>query len=70
MTNNKPNLYFKGGGYHAEERLMSRYKSRLKNIVICRTNNSGDLLPIEPCKKCKSMADKLGVKITVIETVQ
>jgi len=54
------------GGEHAEARLIRRYRSNLKTIVICRINKSGNLLPIDPCEACKSLAMKFGIKIKTL----
>ena len=54
------------GGEHAEARLIRRYRSHLKTIVICRINKSGNLLPIDPCEACKSLAMKFGIKIKTL----
>jgi hypothetical protein len=50
-------------GDHAEERLMRTSPRSLSRIVIIRVNAKGDLLPIDPCKVCQSIAHKLGIKI-------
>lgn len=57
-----------GGGLHAEMKLMQMYGRKISYIVICRTNGKGHLLPIEPCDKCRKVADKLGIKIKSVET--
>ena len=54
------------GGEHAEARLIRRYRSHLKTIVICRINKSGNLLPIHPCEACKSLANKFGIQIKTL----
>ncbi len=57
----------KGGSVHAEMQVMKQAKRKgIYTIIICRTNNNGDLLPIEPCENCKKIADKLGIKIISI----
>lgn len=67
---NKPNITRKGGSIHAEEALMNQYGKVLQTIVICRTNKTGSsLLPIKPCSKCKSRANRLGIKIMTITDV-
>lgn len=50
-------------GDHAEERLMRTSPRSLSRIVLIRVNSRGDLLPIDPCHVCQSIAAKLGVKI-------
>ena len=54
------------GGIHAERELMQKYGSKIENIIICRVNKNGTLLPIEPCKTCQKIARKLNIKITAI----
>lgn len=61
---NYPRISGPGGSIHAEINLMHAYGTRLKHIIIVRTNLSGDMLPIHPCKNCQKIAGKLGIKIT------
>jgi len=56
-----------GGGNHAETMLMKRYGKQLKTIVVCRVNNSGWLLKIDPCSACQKLANKLGIKLLTLE---
>lgn len=55
-----------GTGFHAERKLLSRYGSNVKTILICRVGRSGDILPIDPCQACRKAAAKLGVKIVSV----
>jgi len=55
-----------GTAEHCEKRLIQRFGKRIHSIVICRVGRTGNFLPIEPCKSCKKMADKLGIKILSI----
>jgi hypothetical protein len=64
-TVNSPRFCRKGGGVHAELRLMKEHKG-LKTILICRVGGSGDLLPIDPCVVCAKKAFELGIKIITI----
>lgn len=50
-------------GAHAERRLMERYSHNIKTIIIMRIGRGGDILPIDPCCMCSSIAKKLGIKI-------
>lgn len=52
-----------GTAEHAERRLMARYGSLIKTIIICRVGRSGILRPIDPCTACKKAAAKYGIKI-------
>lgn len=61
IATNAPKLPNRGD--HAEERLMRTSPRSLSKIVLIRVNSRGDLLPIDPCHVCQSIADKLGVKI-------
>lgn len=56
----------KGGGEHAEVRLMRKHPRSLKTIIICRVNRNRELLPIHPCETCASIAKKLGIRILTI----
>ena len=65
---NKPRFNRFGGGYHAEREIMKvANKMGIVRILICRVGRGGDLLPIEPCNVCQSIADKLGIKIDTIK---
>ena len=55
-----------GGGAHAEMRLVQRYKTNVKTIIICRVGRSGNVLPIKPCNKCQKILDKLKIKTVTI----
>jgi cytidine deaminase len=63
---NKPRFDRLYGGLHAEVSLIRQYKRKLKTIVICRVGNSGRLLPIDPCIKCRKLAEKFDIKIASI----
>lgn len=56
-----------GTAKHAERLLMQRYKGLIKTIVICRVGHSGMLRPIEPCRSCQKVADKLGISIISVQ---
>ncbi len=56
-----------GGGLHAEMALLHRYGSNVKTIMICRVGNTGEILPIDPCRNCKKILDKMGIKIVIIK---
>jgi cytidine deaminase len=56
----------KGGGIHAEMRVMRKAGPSLSWILIVRTNNRGDILPIDPCETCAQKASELGIKIITI----
>lgn len=64
---NKHRVNKPGQSIHAEIDLMVRHGRKLRSIVICRTNNSGDLLPIHPCSTCQKFADRYGVIIRSIK---
>jgi hypothetical protein len=63
---NSPRFYRKGGGVHAEMKLMRTAGPGLHTIIICRINNRGDILPIGPCEFCAEKAMELGIKIKTI----
>lgn len=56
-----------GTAIHAERRLMERYGENIKTIMIARVGHSGELRPIHPCKSCKKVAEKLGIRIVSID---
>jgi hypothetical protein len=53
----------RGSGWHAEERLMHESGRGLVRVLVVRVNRQGKVLPIDPCEKCRRMAEKRGVKI-------
>ena len=63
---NKKRFKKYGGGLHAEMNVMLKAGPSLKTIVICRVNNKGKLLPIDPCCICSKKAQDLKVKIITI----
>lgn len=67
ITTNTPKLVNRGD--HAEERLMRRSPRSLTKIVLLRVNARGQILPIDPCRVCSSIANKLGIKIERISHV-
>lgn len=57
----------KGGGLHAEMRVMQcAHSKNIKTIIICRINKNGKFLPIQPCETCAEKALELGIKIISI----
>lgn len=66
FARNTPRFVKKGGSIHAEMALMARYGKNIKTLLICRTNKSGDMLPIHPCPICKNKAEELGIRITTL----
>jgi len=58
-----------GMGLHAEIELIKKYKKRISTIIICRVNNSGDLLPIDPCETCAKICKRLNIKIITISSL-
>ena len=61
---NRPRFHREGGSLHAE--MMVMRKPGVRYIIICRVNNSGQVLPIHPCKVCSAIAERHGVKILTI----
>ena len=61
-TTNRPRFSRFGGSIHAEVEMMRRY-SQVTHILLFRTNNSGHLIPIDPCENCAAIAEKKGVQI-------
>lgn len=59
----------KGCSIHAEIALIRKFGRKLKTIVICRTNKSGDILPIRPCESCLSMANRYNINIKTVKDI-
>lgn len=55
-------------GLHAEIELFKKYYP--SSILILRTNNSSKLLPIHPCKRCKSILVSNRVRLFTIEPIE
>lgn len=55
-------------GEHCEMRLIKRYGSKIKTIIIMRIGSGGNILPIDPCEKCSKVAEKMGIKIYSIKS--
>ena len=64
---NKRRFFKHGGGIHAEIELIRKCGPRLKTIILCRVNESGECLPIDPCIHCQKVIDKLGIKVVTLE---
>ena len=68
FTANTPGYFSsKGAGIHAEQKAIQIWKTRIKTILMCRANKSGQLLPIHPCEKCSKLSKKYGITIRTIE---
>lgn len=67
FTANSQFINNKGGGIHAEGKAIAIWGRRIKTLMICRANVSGQLLPIHPCQKCRKAAAKYGITIKTIE---
>jgi len=63
---NRPRFSRLGGSIHAEMWLMLKYGKRLKEIVVCRVNKTGDVKPIDPCAVCAAKAKELGIKLHTV----
>ena len=59
----------RGAGVHAERELIKKFGKKIKYIVISRFGNGGNILPISPCEICQKTADKLGIKIIVLQDI-
>lgn len=53
-------------GVHAERTLIERYGKAIKTIIIMRIGLGGEIRPIDPCRVCKSIADKMRIKIVSV----
>lgn len=56
-----------GAGIHAEAKLMRKYGTLVKTILISRIGHTGEWRPIEPCPRCRALAKRLGVKLVTID---
>ena len=68
-SSNKHLINRKGCSLHAEVNLIKKHARSLRTIIICRTNNRGDILPIQPCRTCSNLANKYGIIIKTIKTI-
>ena len=53
-------------GYHCEMKALHRWGNSIAEMVIMRLGNSGDILPIDCCPKCRAVLDKCGIKVLKI----
>jgi hypothetical protein len=53
----------RGGGDHAETKLIKKFGRRIDRIYIMRVGKTCDALPIHACENCSKVADKYGIKI-------
>lgn len=63
FSTNRRRFFRKGGGIHAEQRLIKRYKNNIKYIYIFRFNKNGSKLSIHPCPICYKLSEKYDIKI-------
>ena len=63
ISTNVPRFRKFGGSVHAEMNLIHNYGYKVRSIVIMRVGKSGQLLPIHPCKNCKKVLVKMGIKV-------
>ena len=57
-------------GIHAEQLAIKKYGRSIKTIIIIRTGNSGNILPIRCCSTCKSLCNKLGIKVFEFKSLE
>jgi len=63
-----PRFNKQGGGLHAEMLGLQRWGTRIKRITLVRFGKSGDFLPIDPCKNCNRVLNKLNIKVDILES--
>jgi hypothetical protein len=61
MMTNCGRFYHKGGGIHAEIRLIKRYGARIRSILLLRVSKQGKLSHIDPCCACQKLMSDLGI---------
>ncbi len=59
-----------GCSIHAEIALIKKIGRSLKTIIICKTNKTGGILPIHPCRTCASIALRYNIDIKTIGEVK
>jgi cytidine deaminase len=62
-TNTPGKFNKRGAGNHAEQNAISKHGGKITTMILFRVNPRGDLLPIEPCNKCKKLIGKYNVKL-------
>jgi cytidine deaminase len=64
---NTPRFSRHGGGIHAEMAIMRLAKQYgIVRILICRVGKGGAFRPINPCPRCRKVAEKLNIKIETV----
>lgn len=66
MVTNCGRFYHKGGGIHAEMRLIKKFGPRIRTILLIRVTKSGKLCHIDPCPACAAMLKGLGITCKTI----
>ena len=55
-------------GVHAEEEVLRKAgANNVSIIIICRLNNNGKILPINPCEKCQKILNKYKIEVKTIK---
>lgn len=68
VVTNQRRFMHTGGGIHAEINLLRKCKVEgVKKVVLMRVGASGSLRPIAPCKDCKKLLSKLGIKWEAVQ---
>jgi cytidine deaminase len=66
---NKHHICRYGGGLHAETELIKKHGRKIRTIILCRVNNSGDILPIHPCDTCQKILDRMNINVVTIKRI-
>lgn len=66
---NKRKICKKGMSIHAEVDLIKKYGRKIKTIIVCRVNNKGNVMPIDPCSTCLKIATRMGINIITVKTI-
>ena len=53
----------KGFGKHAERELIKKFGKSIKTIILFRKGKNNSSLPIQPCKTCSKICNKLNIKV-------
>lgn len=66
---NRPRFSRYGGSCHAEMMALRIGGNKISTMIICRIGQSGEVLPIDPCARCKKVLDRKGIKVLTIKEI-
>lgn len=63
---NSSRFFYDGGGIHAEMAGLQKWGTDIQKMFIVRFGRGGAIRPINPCKNCNRVLNKLRIKVISI----